>query len=102
MAQGEAPVLGTLIEMNAVSLARVDLDPAVLIAVRLAALIASDAPAASYLTHIGPAMDNGITLEDVQDILVAVAPIVGSPRVLTAAGHIADALGVAIAVAEEA
>ncbi len=101
MAQGEAPVLATLAEMNVASISRVELDPAVLIVVRLAALIASDAPAASYLMHIGPALDNGVTLDDLQDVLVAVAPIVGTARVLTAAGNIAEALGVAIAVAEE-
>lgn len=101
MAQGEAPVLATLAEMNIASISRVELDPAVLIVVRLAALIASEAPAASYLMHIGPALDNGVTLDDLQDVLVAVAPIVGTARVLTAAGNIAEALGVAIAVAEE-
>ena len=101
MAQGEAPVLATLAEMNVASISRVELDPAVLIVVRLAARSASDAPAASYLMHIGPALDNGVTLDDLQDVLVAVAPIVGTARVLTAAGNIAEALGVAIAVAEE-
>lgn len=101
MAQGEAPVLATLAEMNIASISRVELDPAVLIVVRLAALIASEAPAASYLMHIGPALDNGVALDDLQDVLVAVAPIVGTARVLTAAGNIAEALGVAIAVAEE-
>lgn len=101
MALGEAPVLETLAEMNVASLSRVELDPAVLLVVRLSALIASEAPAASYLMHIGAAVETGVTLEDVQDVLVAVAPIVGTARVLTAAGHIAEALGIAIAVAEE-
>ncbi|MFM9134326.1 MAG: carboxymuconolactone decarboxylase family protein [bacterium] len=101
MAQGDAPVLATLAEMNVASIARVELDPAVLIVVRLAALVAADAPPASYLMHIGPALDNGVTLDDLQDVLVAVAPIVGTAKVLTAAGNIAEALGVAIAVAEE-
>ncbi|MGI9195971.1 MAG: carboxymuconolactone decarboxylase family protein [Candidatus Nanopelagicales bacterium] len=101
MAQGEAPVLETLAEMNAASLARVELDPAVLLLVRISALVAADAPVASYLMHVGAALDNGVTLADVQDVLVAVAPIVGTAKVITAAGNIAEALGVAIAVAEE-
>jgi hypothetical protein len=36
----------------------------------------------------------------VQDVLVAIAPIVGTARVMTAAGNIARAFGMAIAVAE--
>jgi hypothetical protein len=36
----------------------------------------------------------------VQDVLVAVAPIVGTARVMTAAGNIAEALGIAIAVTD--
>lgn len=100
MAQGEAPVLATLAEMNVAALSRVELDPAVTVAVRLSALIASGAPAASYLLHIAPALETGVTLEDLQDVMVSIAPIVGSARILTAAGHIAEALGVAIEVAE--
>ena len=100
MAQGDAPVLATLAEMNAASLARVELDPAVLVAVRIAALVASHAPAASYLMHVAPAIETGVTLEDLQDVLVAVAPIVGTASVLTAAGHLAEALGVGVEVAE--
>ncbi len=85
MAVGEAPVLEALIDINAVSLARTELDPVPLLLVRLAALAAVDAPAASYLMHVGAAAESGVTVEDVQDVLVAVAPIVGAPRVLSAA-----------------
>jgi hypothetical protein len=69
---------------------------------RLAALIAVGAPPASYLANAGLASDVGITVDDVQDVLVAVAPIVGTARVVTAAGNITRALGfvVAAAVAE--
>ena len=102
MATGEAPVLETLVEINAVSLARAELDPATLLLVRIAALAAVDAPAASYLMHVGPAVESGVTVEQVQDVLVAVAPIIGAPRVLSAATKITDALGFAIAVAEMA
>jgi alkylhydroperoxidase/carboxymuconolactone decarboxylase family protein YurZ len=102
MATGEAPVLEALVEINAVSLARAELDPATLLLVRIAALVAVDAPPASYLMHVGPAMESGVRLEDVQDVLVAVAPIIGAPRVLRAAGAITQALGVAIAITEDA
>ena len=85
MATGEAPVLEALVEINAVSLARTELDPATLLMVRIAALVAVDAPPASYLMHVGPAVESGVRIEDVQDVLVAVAPIIGAPRVLRAA-----------------
>ena len=102
MATGEAPVLEALTDINAVSLSRVELDPATLLKVRLAALVAVDATPASYLLHVAPAVESGIKLDDVQDVLVAVAPIVGTPRVLRAAGAITEALGVAIAITDEA
>jgi alkylhydroperoxidase/carboxymuconolactone decarboxylase family protein YurZ len=100
MAKGEAPVLEALAEINAVSLERTDLDLASLILVRLAALIAMDAPPASYLAHVGPAAEAGVTLDQAQDVLVAVAPIVGAPRTLAAAAKITEALGLAIDMAE--
>jgi alkylhydroperoxidase/carboxymuconolactone decarboxylase family protein YurZ len=100
MAVGEAPVLEALIDINAVSLARTELDPVPLLLVRLAALAAVDAPAASYLMHVGAAAESGVTVEDVQDVLVAVAPIVGAPRVLSAAVKITEALGFVVALAD--
>jgi alkylhydroperoxidase/carboxymuconolactone decarboxylase family protein YurZ len=100
VATGDAPVLEALTDINAVSLARAELDPATLLIVRIAALAAVDAPAASYLLHLGPAVDSGVKVEQVQDVLVSIAPIIGSPRVLAAATKITEALGFAIAVSE--
>jgi len=98
----DSPVLDTLAAMTAESLARCGLDENSLLAVRIAALVAVDAPAASYLMHVGPAMEAGVTVEQVQDILVAVAPIVGTPRTMSAAAKITEALGIVIvALAEE-
>jgi alkylhydroperoxidase/carboxymuconolactone decarboxylase family protein YurZ len=99
MAKGDAPVMEALADMTAVSLERTELDPASLILVRLAALAAVDAPASSYLLHIGPAAEVGVTLEQAQDVLVAVAPIVGTARTLAAATRIVEALGLAIDLA---
>src|SRR3984957_15003673 len=63
MARGENPVLATLLDINAVSLERIDLDPQSLILVRLAALIAVDAPVSSYLLHLGAGAEAGLTPE---------------------------------------
>ena len=102
MATGEAPVLEALADINGLSLDRTELDPVPLLLVRLAALAAVDAPSASYLMHVGAAAESGVTVKDVQDVLVAVAPIIGAPRVLSAALKITEALGFVVAVAEAA
>ena len=53
--------------------------------IRVAAIIASDAPASSYLFHLGPPAAVGVTLDQAQSTLVAVAPIVGTPWTAAAA-----------------
>lgn len=98
----ETPVLDTIATMTAASIERSDLAVDELLLVRIAALAAVGAPRISYLAHVGPSIEAGVTLDRVQDVLVAVAPIVGTARVMQAAAHITDALGMAIAIAEAA
>jgi alkylhydroperoxidase/carboxymuconolactone decarboxylase family protein YurZ len=95
----ETPVLDTLAAMTLDSIERCGLPADNLVLTRIAALVAMDAPEVSYLTHIGAALDTGLTVGQVQDVLVAIAPIVGTARVMSAATRMADALGLAIAVA---
>ena len=45
-------------------------------------------------------MDAGVTVDQVQNILIAAAPIIGTPRTLDAALNITEALGIVIAVVE--
>jgi alkylhydroperoxidase/carboxymuconolactone decarboxylase family protein YurZ len=97
----DTPVLDALAAMTAESVARCELDANSLLAARIAALAAVDAPPASYLMHIGAAMDAGVTAEQVQNILIAVAPIIGTPRTLNAALNVTEALGIVIAGLEE-
>ena len=97
----ETPVLDTLAAMTAESIARCSLDPNSLLAARVAALAAVDAPAASYLMHVGPAMEAGLTVDQIQNILIGIAPVIGTPRTLAAALNITEALGVAIVALEE-
>ena len=94
----ERPLLDTVLAMTSASLERANLVDRELMLVRLAALAAVDAPESSYLLNLGAAVDVGLTLEDVQGVLIAIAPIVGSPKVVTAAGTIAAALGIALAI----
>ena len=96
----ERPVFDLLASMTADSLEASDLDPESLMLVRIAALVAVDAPPASYLLNLGVASEMGIGVEDVQDVLMAIAPIVGTARVASATGNIMRALGFAIELAE--
>jgi hypothetical protein len=95
------PLLDTVLEMTAASVVRVDLSDEALMLVRLAALVAVDAPAASYLVNLGAGVQTTLTLEDARSVLIAVAPIVGAPRVVSAAGKITEALGLALEMALE-
>ena len=96
----DRPVFDLLASMTADSLEASDLDPESLMLVRIAALVAVDAPPASYLLNLGVASEMGIGVEDVQDVLMAIAPIVGTARVASATGNIMRALGFAIELAE--
>jgi len=96
----DTPVLDLLASMTADSLEASELDPNTLMMVRIAALVAVDASAASYLLNLGAASEIGIGAEEIQGVLVAVAPIVGTARVVSATGNIMTALGIAIEAAE--
>ncbi|MFI0514565.1 alkylhydroperoxidase/carboxymuconolactone decarboxylase family protein YurZ [Streptomyces canus] len=96
----ETPVLDTLAAMTVDSVERCGLSPDVFMLTRIAALAASDAPPISYVAHIDPALQAGLTVDQVQDVLVAIAPVVGTARVMTAGGNITKALGIAITVAD--
>ena len=101
MATGTTPILDAAAEINAVSLARTDLDPRTLMIARIAALVAVDAPVGSYFMHVGPAAEVGLTADDIEDVLVAVAPIVGTPRLLSSARKIEEAFDLAIQLDSE-
>ena len=96
----ETPVLDLLARMTADSLDASSLDPDILMVARVAALVAVDAPPISYLLNLAVAGEVGIDAETVRGVLAAVAPIVGTARVASATGKIAEALEVAIEVAE--
>lgn len=102
MADEENPVLNTLAEITSASLNHCNLAPRELMLARIAGLAAVDAPPASYLLNAEEALDVGITLEDVQGVLVAVAPIIGTPRIVAAASHLFEALGFAIGLDAQA
>lgn len=96
----ETPILDLLAGMTADSVAASNLDPNTLMLVRIAALVAVDAPAVSYLLNLGAAGEIGLDPELVRGVLAAVAPIVGTSRVASATGKIVDALEIELEIAE--
>ena len=96
----ETPVLDLLASMTADSVEASSLDAETLMLVRIAALAAVDAPPISYLLNLAVANEIGIDPEQVRGVLAAIAPIVGTARVASATGKIAEALDVAIDIAE--
>jgi len=96
----EAPVLDLLATMTAASIEASNLDDETLMLVRVAALVAVNAPAVSYLMNLEVAGELDIDPEKVTGVLAAVAPIVGTARVAAATVNIVKALAVEIEVAE--
>ena len=96
----ETPVLDLLASMTADSVTASSLDAQTLMLVRIAALAAVDAPPISYLLNLGAAAESGVDADQVRGVLAAIAPIVGTARVVSATGSIVEALAVEIEVAE--
>jgi alkylhydroperoxidase/carboxymuconolactone decarboxylase family protein YurZ len=96
----DGPVLETLTDMTAASIDHNSLSPREYLLARLAAMIAVDAPPLSWYATAPAIEESGLTAEDIQGVMIAVAPVVGGPRVMAAGGHILRALGIAIAVTE--
>ncbi len=96
---GDTPVLDLLARMTVDSMETSSLDARSLMLVRLAALVAVDAPPASYLANLGVAADVDIDDEQIRGVLTAIAPIVGTARVAAAAGGIMRAFGAAVELA---
>jgi hypothetical protein len=76
------------------------LDEQTLMLVRVAALVAVDAPPASYLLNLGAAGEVGVSSDQVMGVLAGVSSIVGTTRVVAAAGRMVKALGAAVELAE--
>jgi len=96
----DTPILDLLETMTTASLDATSLDAQSLLLVRIAALVAVDAPPASYLLNLGAGREVGLGLEEVRGVLAAIAPIVGTVRTVAALGNIARALGIALDVVE--
>ncbi len=90
---GRMDILEEAIGLREVDLEASGLDARTFALVKIAALVALDAPPASYAWQIGNALAEGATPEDILGVLKAIAPQVGGPRVIAAAPEIMLALG---------
>jgi alkylhydroperoxidase/carboxymuconolactone decarboxylase family protein YurZ len=93
---GDPTILDTAIGLRDLGREGTGLDARTYALVKIAALIALDAPPTSYAWQIGNALDEGVTPEDVLGVLRAVAFQVGGPKVVAAAPEIMLALGLAL------
>jgi 4-carboxymuconolactone decarboxylase len=93
---GDLEVLEELLELREAEQQKTGLDARTFALVKVAALVALDAPPASYLWQVANALDSGATPADLLGVLRAVAPQVGGPRVVAAAPEIMVALGLSL------
>jgi hypothetical protein len=97
---GDTPLLDLLASMTASSLESTSLDPRSLMIARIAALVAVDAPPASYMLNLGAAGELGVTADEVQGLLAGVAPIVGTTRIVSAVGKLMRSLDLKLELGE--
>ena len=96
LALGDPGLLGEGLQLRRELQERSGLDPRAFALVKIAALIALDAPPASYLWQVGNAIEAGATPGELLGVLRAVAPQVGLPRIVAAAPELMVALGLAL------
>jgi hypothetical protein len=96
----DSRVLDLLSRMTDDSIVAARLDSRTWILARIAALVAVNAPPASYLANLGAASDLEVDVEQIRGLLLAIAPVVGTVRITSALGNMARALGIAVEAAE--
>jgi alkylhydroperoxidase/carboxymuconolactone decarboxylase family protein YurZ len=96
IAIGDTDILETAVGLREFGREATGLEGRAYSLVKIAALIALDAPPASYAWQIANALEEGATAEDILGVLRAVAPQVGGPRVMAAAPEIMLGLGLSL------
>ena len=96
VATGDVSLLDEVLGLREAQLEQTGLDGRTFGLVKIAALIALDAPPASYAWQVANALSEGATPEDILGVLHAVAPQVGGPKVVAAAPEIMVALGLSL------
>jgi hypothetical protein len=81
--------------------ATANLDPKTFALVRLASLITIDAAPPSYTWAVESAQESGATVDEIVGMLVALMPVIGVTRVVSAAPRLGLAVGYDVAEALE-
>ena len=102
LAQGDVNVLPVLVHMTEGTFEESGLDPQTFMLVRMAALATLDAAPASWMVNLGVSGEAGLTAERILGMLIAIAPVIGTARIVSAAGSIMRAGIFAKALAEQA
>ena len=88
----ETPVLELLRSMTGESVLATSLDDQAMMLVRIASLVAVDAPVFSYRMNLEAAAEVGIDADRIRGVLTAIAPIVGTTKIVSATEKIIVAL----------
>jgi alkylhydroperoxidase/carboxymuconolactone decarboxylase family protein YurZ len=99
LATAEQQIIESLLAMQLQNLQNSGLDPRTYSLTKIAALIALDAPPASFVAQVAFATEAGVTPEEILGVLIAVAPQVGIPKVVAAAPEVMLALGLELEAA---
>jgi len=102
LATGDLSVIDTLMRMHEGTFEASRLDPATFQLVRLAALATLDAAPMSWLVNLSLDDAAGVTPDMVVGTLIAIAPVIGTARIVSAAGGVLRAMGIAIDLEAEA
>jgi alkylhydroperoxidase/carboxymuconolactone decarboxylase family protein YurZ len=96
MVTGDVDVLGEGLKAREQWQESSGLDPRSFSLVKIAALVALEAPPVSYMWQVANALQAGATPNEILGVLFAIAPQVGGPRVVAAAPEIMVTLGLSL------
>jgi alkylhydroperoxidase/carboxymuconolactone decarboxylase family protein YurZ len=88
----ETPVLDLLRSMTGESVLATSLEDQDMMLVRIASLVAVDAPVFSYRMNLEAAAEVGVDADRIRGVLTAIAPIVGTTKIVSATEKIIVAL----------
>ncbi len=100
LSEGDVSNLSFLQDLIAHSYTESGLDPQTFMLVRMAALATLDAAPASWLMNIAVSGEAGLDPSLILGTLIAIAPVIGTARVVSAAGNILKGLALGEAIAE--
>lgn len=88
LAEGDLTILNVLQRMTDGTFEESGLDPKTFMLVRIAALATLDAAPASWLMNMEASREAGLAPESILGTFIAIAPVIGTARIVSAAGTI--------------